>query len=84
MLRTVGEAAATRTITAATPTITAAAHHLHSAAGEATDRAATPAGDLDLRAGRAGAAEAVVEAGAGAGAAVVGAGVVRFKDGRAS
>ncbi len=80
MLRTVGEAAATRTITAATPTITAD-HHLHSAAGEATDRVATPAGGPDPRARRAGAAEAVVAGGAAV-AAVVGAVVVRFKDGR--
>src|SRR5277367_1120224 len=55
MLHTVGEAAATRTTTAATRTITAAAHHLHSAAGGATNRVATLAGDPNLRVPKAGA-----------------------------
>ena len=57
MLHTVGEAAVVRTITAA-------AHHLHSAAGAIILALATPAGDPDLRARRAGAAEAAVEVGA--------------------
>ena len=56
MLRTVGEAAVGRTITAAT-------HHPHSAAG-AVILAGIPAGALGRRAPGAGVAEAVVEAGA--------------------
>lgn len=72
MLHMAGEAAAIRAITAAAP-------HLHSAAG-AIILVATPAGDPDLRAGRAGAAEAAVVAGAVAVVVVDGAGGVRPRD----
>lgn len=72
MLHTVGEAAVHRTITAA-------ARHRRLAAGEATNRVATPAGVPNHRARRAGAVEAVAGVGAAAAVAGVGAVVVSLK-----